>query len=628
MAKKLPTGKLSKGGDRGYPRPQLQRPNWTNLNGPWDFAIDSGDLWREPAEVKWGGHIVVPFAPESPASGVNDTGLYKAVWYARTFEAPKLKNGERLLLHFGAVDYHARVWVNGHLAAEHEGGYTPFHADVTDLLTGDEEQTIVVQARDNPADLAQPRGKQDWLKEPHGIWYPRTTGIWQTVWTEVVPATYLRSLKWTANVVDWTMELEARTEGAVRDDLFLDVRLACGNKVLAEDSYKIDSRGLRRTLELFDPGIDDARNEFLWFPHAPRLIDASLTLRDSKGNVLDTVQSYTAMRQVTILRNQLVLNAKPQKLMMLLDQGYWPESGLSAPDDEALRKDVELIKAMGFNGVRKHQKIEDPRFLYWADRLGLFVWEEMPSAYVFNNDTATRITRQWTEAVARDASHPCIIAWVPFNESWGVPDLPDDVTQQHLVRALYYLTKTLDPTRPCIGNDGWEFVVGDILGVHDYDADPRLMAARYDTARGGVEDLLKHERPGKKILIVDGVDYAGQPIMLTEFGGIAYSKDHAKTWGYSRAKNAEDYAARYAHLLAVVRDLPIFSGFCYTQFTDTYQEANGLLYMDRTPKFPLDQIAAATRGAQNEDEVKVVQRWRKLIEERLAAVDKAKLTDI
>jgi hypothetical protein len=627
MAKKTNTGKSSTGGTRGYPRPQLERPQWTNLNGPWEFAIDPDDQWCDPAEVKWGGPITVPFAPESPLSGINETGRYKAVWYARSFEAPTLKNGERLLLHFGAVDYHAQVWVNGHLAAEHEGGYTPFHADVTDLLAPGQEQTVIVRARDYPEDMAKPRGKQDWLEAPHGIWYYRTTGIWQTVWLETVPATRLQSLKWTPDVVNWTMTLEATLAGTPREDLFLDVRLSKGTQTLAHDSYKIDGRGVKRTIELFDPGIDDARNPYLWFPHAPNLLDATLTLRDAKGTVIDTVKSYTAMRQISMLRNQFVLNAKPQKLMMLLDQGYWPEGGLTAPDDDALRKDVELVKAMGFNGVRKHQKIEDPRFLYWADRLGLFVWEEMPSAYRFDTNTATRVTGQWLEAVERDASHPCIVCWVPFNESWGVPDLPDSRPQQHLVQALYHLTKSLDPTRPCIGNDGWEAATGDIVGIHDYDADPRLMADRYATDRGAVEDILRHERPGKKVLLLDGFPYQGQPVMLTEFGGIAFSKDTAHTWGYSRARNAEDFAARYAHLLGVVRALPIFSGFCYTQFTDTYQEANGLLYMDRTPKFPLDQIANATRGPRNDDDVKLVQRWRKLIEERLESVDKESLTD-
>ena len=352
MPKKTTTAKLSDGGTRGYPRPQLERSNWTNLNGSWEFAIDAEDRWRDPSEVKWTGSIIVPFAPEAPASGVGDTGMFKAVWYARTFEAPALKEGERLVLHFGAVDYFAQVWVNGHLAVEHEGGYTPFSADVTDLLAPGEAQTVIVRARDYPEDMAQPRGKQDWQKEPHGIWYYRTTGIWQTVWTEVVPATRVRSLKWTPDVVNWTLDLEVRLDGSAREDLYLEVKLESGGKVLADDRYKVDARGARRAIELFDPGIGDARNEFLWYPHSPKLIDATIVLRDQAGNAIDTVKSYAAMRQVTMLRDQFVLNASPHKLMLLLDQGYWPDGGLTAPDDDALRKDVELVKAMGFNGVR------------------------------------------------------------------------------------------------------------------------------------------------------------------------------------------------------------------------------------------------------------------------------------
>jgi hypothetical protein len=275
---------------------------------------------------------------------------------------------------------------------------------------------------------------------------------------------------------------------------------------------------------------------------------------------------------------------------------------------------VELVKQMGFNGVRKHQKIEDPRFLYWADHLGLLVWEEMPSAYTFSQRTIERISKQWVEAMHRDVSHPCIVAWVPFNESWGVPDLPTQAAQRHFVAGIYGLTRAIDPTRPCIGNDGWETGVAasDIIGIHDYDADPARIARRYSNESNNVTHLLKRETPGNKLLLLEGFTYANQPIMLTEFGGIAFHKDHAHTWGYSRANTASDFALRYFRLLDVVRHLPLLSGWCYTQFTDTYQEANGLLYMDRAPKFPMEQIAVATRGAWSEAEHKIEQALRKV----------------
>ena len=295
---------------------------------------------------------------------------------------------------------------------------------------------------------------------------------------------------------------------------------------------------------------------------------------------------------------------------MVLDQGYWPDGGLTAPDDDAYRRDVELAKSMGFNGVRKHQKIESPRFLYWADRLGLLVGEEMPSAYRFTKQTIERLPAQWTEAILRDISHPCIIAWVPFNESWGVPDLPDSPAQRHFVEAMYHLTKTLDPSRLVIGNDGWEAVATDLVTIHDYDADPDRLARRYGLSCENVHALFRDERPGHKVLMLPEFSYKDQPIALTEFGGIAFHRDRAHTWGYSRVEDADDLARKYYKLLSAVRSCPLLAGFCYTQFTDTYQEANGLLYMDRTPKFPIEQIAIATRGPVTPQDFQVEATWR------------------
>ncbi|HEY1684897.1 MAG TPA: glycoside hydrolase family 2 TIM barrel-domain containing protein [Tepidisphaeraceae bacterium] len=608
----------------------LQRDNWTNLNGPWDFAIDAEATWTAPHQVKWDKRkIVVPFAPESPASEINETGYFNAVWYRRTIDAPKINAGQRVLLHFGAVDYEARVWVNGQLVAHHEGGYTPFFADITDALDETGEQTIIVCAQDSPHDLTKPRGKQDWQLNPHSIWYYRTTGIWQTVWMEVVPATRIASLQWMPNVERFEMCLDAKLAGPVRSDMRLHVKLTSRNRLIADDVYTISHDCVLRKIGIVDPGIDDYRNELLWHPNHPNLIDAEIELRTEDGQLLDRVISYCAMRQVATVGNRLILNGKPYTLMFLLDQGYWPQSGLTAPDDAALKRDVELVREMGFIGVRKHQKIEDPRFLYWADRLGLLVWEEMPSPYRFAPQSIQRMSKQWMEAIQRDSSHPCIIAWVPFNESWGVPDLPHDPAQRNAIQGMYHLTKTLDPTRPVIGNDGWELAETDIIAIHDYEADPRRLTRRYGVTaeQGPVQHLLSNERPGNKLLMLNGFAYGGQPIMLTEFGGIAFSKDWKHTWGYSRAKDADDFASRYAHLLAVVRSLPIFSGFCYTQFTDTYQEANGLLNMDRTPKFPIAQIAAATRGAQSEDDHKAIDKWRKLTTHRLSEMDRANLHD-
>jgi beta-galactosidase/beta-glucuronidase len=592
------------------PRPQLQRESWTSLNGKWKFAIDAASTWLLPGQVKWDREIVVPFAPETPLSGIHDTGLYQCVWYRRTFTAPMMEPGHRLVLHFGAVDYEATVWINGELAVRHEGGYTPFSADITDLLASDGPQTLVVCAEDDPTDLAKPRGKQDWRESPHSIWYYRTTGIWQTVWLEVLPQTYLADLRWLPNADNWDVGFDVRLGGLRRHDLVLSVKLSMGDRVLADDTYSFNADQIARKIAIPDPGIDDFRNELLWSPESPKLIDAQLELRDPQGQVLDRVRSYTALRSIGLLGNRFVLNGKPYPLRMVLDQGYWPDGGLTAPDDDAFRRDVELAKSMGFNGIRLHQKIENPRFLYWADRLGILVWEEMPSAYRFTKQTVERLTKQWTEAILRDISHPCIIMWVPFNESWGVPDLPDSPAQRNFVEAMYHLTKTLDPTRAVIGNDGWEAVATDAITIHDYDPDPQRIARRYSLGCADVPTLLRDERPGHKLLALSEFTYRDQPIILSEFGGIAFSRDKTHTWGYSRVEDATDLARRYYRLLSTVRDLPLFAGFCYTQFADTYQEANGLLYMDRTPKFPIEQIAVATRGPVKPEDFQIEASWR------------------
>jgi beta-galactosidase/beta-glucuronidase len=585
----------------------MERAHWISLNGKWQFSLDPESRWETPGEPDWNSEIEVPFSPETPASGIGHAGFFRSCWYRKGFETPPLSASERLLLHFGAVDYRATVWVNGQLAVTHEGGYTPFCCDITDLLEDQPQQMVVVRAEDDPADLAKPRGKQDWQLNPHSIWYPRTTGIWQTVWLERVPETYIGSFRWTPSLERWEIGFEMWMQGRPRDQLRCSVELHVHGRLLAQDSYAVISGEVHRRIAFSDPGIDDYRNEILWSPSTPTLIEAVVRLLAANGDVVDEVRSYTALRQIAIQGEKFLLNNRPYYLRLVLDQGYWPESGLTAPDDAALERDVHLAKAMGFNGVRKHQKIEDPRFLYWADRLGLLVWEEMPSPYRFTGISVTRLTRQWSEAIVRDLNHPCIVAWVPFNESWGVPDLPNSPAQRHCVQALYHLTKTLDPTRPVVGNDGWESVATDIIGIHDYDHRPAQIIARYGS--GDIPLLFKREQPAGRLLSLHE-HTKDQPIMLTEFGGIAFSRDPLTTWGYSRADTAQDLADRYLHLLRAVRSISFLAGFCYTQFTDTYQESNGLLFADRTPKFPLDAIALATRGPQTPHDHTLEWEWR------------------
>jgi beta-galactosidase/beta-glucuronidase len=580
-----------------YPRPQLRRDEWFSLNGAWDFEIEAEPVYRSAAEVRWGAQIVVPFSPETSASGIGDTGLYRVCWYRRTFSAPSLAADQRLLLHFGAVDYHAVVWLNGSRLGEHEGGYSPFVFDITECLDRSrDEQVVIVRVDDDPTDLEKPRGKQDWQLKPHSIWYPRTTGIWQTVWLERVPVMRINQLTWTSNVERWEIGLDASVNAPLSAKLRLSVKLSLGDLILAHDRYTVVAGEVHRRIALSDPGIDDFRNELLWSPATPRLIEAELELTDAQGHTIDRVNSYTALRTIAVHRDRLLLNGRPYMLRMVLDQGYWPESGLTPPNDAALRRDVELTKAMGFNGVRKHQKIEVPRYLYWADRLGLLVWEEMPSAYRFSKRSVERLTEQWMEVLQRDVSHPCIMAWVPFNESWGVPNLPDSAPERNYVRALYYLTKTHDPSRPVVGNDGWESVATDIIGIHDYDANHDRIARRY-WAHDVLPKLFKRERPGGRTLLLEGHSRREHPIVLSEFGGMALRASDG-SWGYTRAENLEAFERTFTQLLKVVRRLEALSGFCYTQLTDTYQEANGLLYADRRPKLPLEIIFHAIAGTE------------------------------
>jgi hypothetical protein len=580
---------------RGYPRPQLRRDGWRSLNGVWDFALDPGGVWALPGEVEWARQIRVPFAPEAPAGGIGVTSFFRACWYRRTIIVPPLADGERLLVHFGAIDYEATVWADGQFAGHHVGGYTPFTVDLTPAAAGRTSIELVIRAEDDPQDLAKPRGKQDWQLDPHSIWYPRTSGIWQTVWMEVVSASWIDSIRWTPNLARWEIGLEVRIAGLRPDPVRLHVRLRCGSQVIADDTYAVLGADVHRRIALSDPGIDDYRNELLWSPESPTLIEAELQLWAGRGELVDQVASYTALRAVATQGDRVVLNNRPYPLRLVLDQGYWPSGGLTAPDDAALRSDVELARAMGFNGVRKHQKVEDPRYLYWADVLGLLVWAEMPSAYRFTKDSIDRVTREWSAAIDRDYSHPCIVAWVPINESWGVPNLTDIPAERHYVQALYHLTHTLDPTRPVIGNDGWESVATDIVGIHDYDPEPDRLARRYQSDHE-IPRIFRRERPGGRLLVLEAGRHAELPIVLSEFGGIGL-RDAKGTWGYSCANGEEDLASRYEQLLAAVRSIGMLSGFCYTQFADTYQEANGLLYADRRPKIPIARIAAATRGA-------------------------------
>jgi beta-galactosidase/beta-glucuronidase len=587
-----------------HPRPLMQRSQWFDLDGAWAFALDSGAVHTHPSAVDFDRQITVPYPPESVASGIHLQAHGRAVWYRRTVDCAEqwgsVKAGERTLLHFGAVDYCATVWINGQEVTQHSGGHTSFSVDITAFAAAPFE--LIVRAEDDPLALDQPRGKQDWLAEPHSIWYPRTTGIWQTVWLERVPASAVQSLEFEPDLNTWGVHVRLQVAG-FRPGMKARVVLKVAGtvlegtgleEVLADDLYTLSSPELHRVIPLLDGGIDSHRNGLLWSPEHPQLIDASVELLHG-GEVLDHVTGYTALRSVTIEQGRFLLNGSPYPLRMVLDQGYWPESLMSATAEQH-RTDVELTRKLGFNGVRKHQKLEDPRYLYWADRLGLLVWAEMPSAYRLSDRSIHGITKEWLEAVQRDRGHPCIVAWVPFNESWGVPDLTRRSRSRTFVRALYNLTRTLDPTRPVIGNDGWENDATDILTIHDYTPDSDVILERY-SSRERIRETLLHARPGGRNLLLDpALADQNLPVMITEFGGIAYITDAKRGWGYSHANDDETFTAHYEALLGAVHECAHIAGFCYTQLTDTFQEKNGLLDEYRRPKGDAARLMLATRG--------------------------------
>lgn len=582
--------------DLAYPRPQLRRDSWTDLTGPWEFAYDDDDVglrerWCERTDP-FERTIQVPYPPESKRSGVGDITQHPVVWYRRTFRTADVAMGPRLLLHFGAVDYEAHVWLNGKLVAVHQGGHTPFTANLSNALGADDtDQVIVVRAEDSPTDLTQPRGKQFWEDRPRSIWYHRTTGIWQPVWLEPVETDHITSVRWTPDLDRGMLGLDVSLDRAPTTSMRLRVKLSLRGDLVADESYAIQRQDTRRAVGI-EPAVSNiGRWHLLWSPAHPNLIDAELTL-ESDGEVVDVVHSYAGLRSVAFSEGSFLLNGIPTYLRLVLNQGYWPESHLAAPDGEALRSDVERIKAMGFNGVRLHQKVEDPRFLYWCDRLGLMVWGEMANAYSFSETAVERLVSEWTEVLHRDYSHPCIVTWVPLNESWGVPNLPRDQAQRDYVRALYHLTKALDPTRPVIGNDGWEHFASDAWGIHDYATRGADIRERYGTPQA-LAHTLSATQPQHHAIALEARKRVGEPIILSECGGLNYDPDpSAGRFGYGVVDSAEELLARYEELVGAILDSSGIAGFCYTQFSDTEQETNGLLNEDRSPKVDMAALRA------------------------------------
>lgn len=598
-----------------HPRPQLARRPWVDLCGEWDFAYDDLDVglrerWHRRSDV-YDRTIVVPFPPESSASGIGDNTFHPVVWYRRTIEVALDPDGKHTILHCGAIDYYAHVWVNGQLAAVHEGGQTPFEADITGALNPEGEQVIVVRAEDRPADLTQPRGKQDWREEPHLIWYKRTTGIWQPMWLETVAPLHIIDIRWTPNIDRGTLGMEVLLNGSSPRETRVRVQLTLHGEPILDDLYMVAGSSLQRELALDVGSTTMSRERILWFPEFPNLIDATVSVIMG-DETLDEVYSYAGLRSMSIAGGRFMLNGRPYFLRMALEQGYWPDSHLAAPSEQALRREVELAKELGFNGVRVHQKVEDPRYLYWCDRLGLLVWGEIGSAFVFSREAIGHLMREWTAVLQRDYSHPCIVAWVPLNESWGVPSLLADPAQQDFVRAIFHLTKALDPTRPVIANDGWEYLLGDVFGIHDYTFSGDTIRERYGSS-AAVERTMREVQPAYRFVSLSGPQRTDVPVMLTEFGGIGFrpGQDNEAWYGYGSVEDIEEFCEKYQELIDAVLDCPTVAGFCYTQLTDTEQERNGLLTEDRVPKLDPATIRTITRRASSAVAGDVIAQLRK-----------------
>lgn len=579
-----------------HPRPQLVRDSCTPLDGPWDFAVDSGDLglqarWYQDRSA-FTRTIVIPFPPESPASGIGEI-ILSPVWYRREFHHEP-RHGERLLLHFEAVDYRASVWVNGTFVGDHEGGQSRFTFDVTDAARSGTNELVVRVVDD--LDLEQPRGKQDWRPEPHVIWYRRTSGVWRSVWLETVPDARIDRLVLTPQPDLTSLRLEARIVGTVSPSTTLEVEVTLDGTVLARIAVGCTSRVARAVIVLDHASLDAEPEDFWWTPERPTLLDVTARLAHD-GLPVDTVHSYVGLRTVGTDATHVLLNERPYFLRLVLEQGYWPETYLASPSAEALEREVLLIKELGFNGIRMHQTSADPRFLECCDRLGLLVIADIAAAYRFSDVALARTAAELTALVQRDANHPCVVGWVPFNESWGVPHLAADPAHRYAVEAMYALVKALDPSRLALGNDGWEYAAGDVVGVHDYVQDGLSLQERYGT-EAAVRRTLLRERPGGRALLLPGTEAkaAARPVVLTEFGGLS-AHDDATAWqAYGDILEPDELPARLTALVTPLRESSGLAGFCYTQLTDTAQEKNGLLTEQREPKCPPERIRAAVTG--------------------------------
>jgi hypothetical protein len=570
--------------------------------------------------------IQVPYVFQCPASGINEQGVHEVMWYEREIkdlrsEEEKLA-GHRVVIRFGAVDYEAKVWISGRFFGSHRGGHVPFDIDITDAFTSGKSQRLTVRVFDSAHDLTQPRGKQYWKAQPESIFYTPSGGIWQSVWLENVPAvrigdastgTLLRSNDIETGILYASVKILQRPAGhgfSVELEASLsDVVVIRTEKIdLPRDSDIVSFEANLHLSQAQQEEVKRANSHLTseecwhngvptWSPEHPTLYNLTIRLYDSSSTLIDTVQTTTGMRSLSWSNNDgtFRLNNRPYFQALFLDQGYWPKTFMTPPSSSALKVDIELSKKMGFNGCRKHQKVEDPRFLYWADRLGFLVWGEMANAYAFSPQYVERFDQEWREAVMRDINHPCVVAWTPVNESWAYTDLQGNAQQRNHIRSLYYATKTLDPTRPVNDNCGWEHVKTDLTTFHDY-ADGEALTKTCVSMEGILD-----AHGGRPLFLSAVGDDSGSshttnaPVICTEFGGINVARSNTgeegkRDWGYTTATDPRDLLKRIEKMMTGIVNGGHICGFVYTQLTDIEQEVNGLYAPDRKEKLDSGEV--------------------------------------
>ncbi len=553
-----------------YPRPQFARDNWLMLNGEWEFSFDNKTFNQK---------IKVPFSYQYPASGIDDQSIHKTLWYKRQFLMTDEQCKQHSLLCFNGCNTETDVWINGVHVAQHTGAFSPFYADITDYVKQGSNE-IIVRCID-PYNASLPRGKQTWKSSVFSCWYIPNGGIWQSVWIEFFGSDCIAKSHITPDLDSFSFEGEIETLYGKADEI--EVTVSFEGEIIRKQRFLLNGKYTRYKVWLPEHEIHE---NLYWTLDNPRLlyVDFRLFL---DGNEVDIAHTRFGMRKISIDENgQICLNNKPLYQKLVLDQGYWKESGLTPPSTQSLKQDILMAKQMGFNGARKHQKLEDPYWYYYADEIGFLTWCEMPSAYDFQKTEIAAVTKEWQEIVSVAMNFTSVIVYVPLNESWGVKKILTDVKQQNFAKSLYYLTKSIDDSRLVSTNDGWENISEtDIISIHDYAPNGDAFNSKY------TKDTYDIIYPQGRKLMANNSCYLGQPVIFSEFGGIAKAGDNDDgKWGYGEsAKSSEAFYARMKNLVDNIYTCD-FQGYCYTQLSDVQQEINGLLDENHIPKFDLERI--------------------------------------